>query len=664
VALTGESTNRPELVPDDLFRIALIDGVALAPRGNLVAMTVRRADLAANRYYSHLQLVPVDGSPTWSLPADAYIDHAASWSPDGAGLAFLSDRTGREQVWLATPEGEMRQLTTFPLGVSGQPAWSPNGRFLAVVVTEADTPDGGPAPIVAADASPFSVTRLCYRADGKGYLGDRYQHIWVVDIETNRATRLTDGPYNDATPAWSPDGREIAFVSNRMDERLVEFRSAVWIVPARGGPARRVTPEDGVAATPAWSPDGSEVAYRGLLPGLAFAPNHQVLLVSATGEGMPRSLTGRFGGHAGGSLFSDTWRIGEGSPCLFWTPNGDAVRFFAAERGRVLVFAVDRDGTVTRLVEGDRACGLLSASSDGRTLAFASADLLHPPDLYVADASGRGERRLSWLNPWLDAKQLSQPQPLAVTSADGAAIDAWLIPPAGKPEPVAGPLVLDVHGGPHSIFGHVFFFDMQLLAAQGYSVLFVNPRATRSYGDDFASCNLGRWGEGDAPDLLAALDAAVKTGWVDTKRVGVIGLSYGGFMTNWLIGHTDRFCVAVSENSLSNLISFYGTSDIGWYFSPEEIGVEPEVDIDRYLRISPLSAADQITAPLLLLNSLEDWRCPIEQAEQLYAALKRRGRTVEMVCFPGESHIMLGAGRPQSRRARHEHLLRWLATHL
>jgi dipeptidyl aminopeptidase/acylaminoacyl peptidase len=303
-------------------------------------------------------------------------------------------------------------------------------------------------------------------------------------------------------------------------------------------------------------------------------------------------------------------------------------------------------------------------SDDGRTLAYASADLLHPPDLYVADAGGQGERRLSQLNPWLDAKRLSQPQPLAVTSADGAVIDAWLIPPAGKSEPVAGPLVLDVHGGPHSIFGHVFFFDMQLLSAQGYSVLFVNPRATRSYGDAFASCNLGRWGEGDAPDLLAALDAAVKTGWVDTERIGVIGLSYGGFMTNWLIGHTDRFRVAVSENSLSNLVSFHGTSDIGWYFSPEEFGVEPEVDMDRYLRISPLSAVDQIHTPLLLLNSLEDWRCPIEQAEQLYTALKRRGRTVEMVCFPGESHTMLGGGRPQSRRVRHEHLLRWFATHL
>jgi dipeptidyl aminopeptidase/acylaminoacyl peptidase len=251
-----------------------------------------------------------------------------------------------------------------------------------------------------------------------------------------------------------------------------------------------------------------------------------------------------------------------------------------------------------------------------------------------------------------------------VTNAEGAAIDAWLIPPANRTEPTAGPLVLDIHGGPHSIFGYALFFDMQLHAAHGYSVLFVNPRATRSYGDQFSTCNLGQWGEGDAPDLLAALDAAIKTGWVDTERIGVVGLSYGGFMTNWLIGHCTRFRAAVSENSISNLVSFYGTSDIGWYFTPDEMGAEPEEDLSRYSRISPLSAVDRITTPLLLLNSMEDWRCPIEQAEQFYAALKRRGRMVEMVCFPGESHGMLSSGRPGSRLVRYEHVARWFATYL
>lgn len=652
------------LVPEDLLRIAVLDGLALSPGGDFVAMSVRRADLEANRYYAQLQVIPTAGGAAWSLPAGSYADHAASWSPDGSRLAFLSDRDGADQVWISGPGGEARRVTSFPLGVGGEPAWAPDGRRLAVSVVAESAPDSGPAAMIAPDAAPFAITRLCYRVDGQGYLGTRHHQLWIVDVETGQATPLTQGPYDDLAPVWSPDGSRIAFISNRANEWLAEFRSAVWIVAAAGGEPTRITPADGIAVAPAWSPDGQEVAYTGLLPGLAFGPNHHLLLVAADGSQAPRALTAGFEGHAGGSLYSDTWTAGRAPLHLYWTPDGEAIRFVAAQRARVHIFQVDRAGTVSRLVAGDRACGQLSVSSDGQTLAYASSDMMHPPDLYVAGDAGRAERRLAQLNPWLQDGLLSQPRPLAVNSPDGTPIDAWFIPPAGATEPSPGPVVLDVHGGPHSIFGHVFFFDMHLLAAQGYGVLFANPRATRGYGDDFATCNRGRWGEGDTPDLLAALDAAGAAGWVDPQHVGVLGLSYGGYMVNWLIGHTRRFRAAVSENSISNLVSFYGTSDIGWYFTPEEIGAQPGDDLDRYVRLSPLSAVEHIEAPLLLLNCLADWRCPVEQAEQLYTALKRRGRVVEMVCFPGESHGMLSGGRPRSRLARRQHILRWFATHL
>ncbi|HVC78946.1 MAG TPA: S9 family peptidase [Chloroflexota bacterium] len=665
MSLNADPTSGRTLVPEDLLQFAVIDDVAMAPEGNLVALTVRTADLPANQYYARLRIIPVDGSPPWALPAGEYADHAASWSPDGTRLAFLSDRTGKDQVWLTTMGGgEPRQLTSFPLGVSGHAVWSPDGSRLAIAAVEADDQDSGPAAIVASDALPFAVNTLCYRVDGKGYVGTRRQHLWVLDLETTVVTRLTEGLAGAYSPAWAPDGRHLAFVANRRDERLTEFRSAVWTVPSSGGAASRITPEEGVAQAPAWSPDGTEIAYRGLLSGSTFAPNHHLLLVSAHGDGTPRSLTGTFGGHVGGSLFSDTCRAGEGPPRLFWSPDGTTVRFLAADRGRVHILGVDRAGVITRLVGGDRSCGMLQVSDQGSILVYAAADFTHTPDLYVADAAGAGERRLSRLNPWLEEVRLSRPRPLSVAAPDGLALDAWLIPPAGGETPVAGPLVLDIHGGPHSIFGPAFFLDMQLLAARGFGVLLVNPRATRSYGDHFAACNLGHWGEGDAPDLLAALDAALKTGWVDQDRVGVMGLSYGGYMTNWLIGHTDRFRAAVSENSISNLVSFSGTSDIGWYFTPDEIGAEPWEDRERYLRLSPLSAADRIEIPLLLLNSQEDWRCPIEQAEQLYVALKRRGGIVEMVRFPGESHGMMSIGRPRSRLDRYRRVADWFATYV
>lgn len=658
----GRDTNRLSL--DDLPRFALIDDIALSPEGDRVAMTVRTTDRASNRDRAAITLVASDGSSSQALPSGAYDDHTASWSPDGTRLAFVSNRGGTEQVWLHEGDGEARQITFFPLGVRGPAAWSPDGRFLAVVVTTQTLAQDQPPAILTADGPPFTVTEICYRADGQGYLGGRGHNIWIVDVENCVATQLTDGNAATTSPTWSPDGSQIAFIANRDDERLLEFRSSVWTVAVRGGEPIRITPATGVASAPAWSPDGREVAYIGLLPGKAFAPNHHVLLVPADGRGTPRSLTSDFVGHVGSGLFSDMWQPGKAPTRLFWTPDGHVVRFLAAVRARVHVFETSRDGTVRPLVEGDRACGQLQVSRDGRTLAYAAADFLRPHDLYVATPAEGAERRLSHLNPWLDAIRLSEPRPIAVTGVDGLPIDAWLIPPSGATEPTPAPLVLDVHGGPHSIFGHVFFFDMQLLAAEGYSVLFANPRATRGYGDHFSSCNVGHWGEGDAPDLLAALDAALATGWVDPNRVGVIGLSYGGYMTNWLVGHSDRFRAAISENSISNLVSFYGTADIGWYFLPEEMDAEPDAELERYIRLSPLSAASQIKTPLLFLNTLEDWRCPIEQAEQLYTALKRRSQTVEMVCFPGESHAMLANGKPLSRLTRRQHMLRWLATYL
>lgn len=651
----------------DLLRIAVVDDVAISPTGTLVAVTVRISDRAANRYRTHIQLLAVDGPTVRHVSGDEYNDHTPRWSPDGERLAFLSDRSGSAQVWLSTLDGEARQVTHFPLGVTGEPVWSPDGRSLVVVVPE-QVGEAGPPASLDRNASPFTITRSTYRVDGQGYLASRYKHLWVVDAQTGSGYPLTQDPVDDSAPAWSPDGEYIAFVSNRLDARLTEFRSAIWTIPSRGGLAVRITPAKGVALAPVWSPDGAEIAYIGTLPDQRYGSNHQVFLAqrSALEEHavLPRLLTAGFSGHVGGSLFSDTWSAGRAPTHLYWSSDGAAVRFLAEDRARVHVCAVNRAGRITTVVGGDRACGMLSVSRNGEALAFAASSPMHLPDVYVTGSDGQDERRLSTLNPWLDEVTLSPPQALQVTSADGMAIDAWLIPPTGAETPTPGPLVLDIHGGPHSSFGHVFFFDMQVLAAQGYAILFANPRATRGYGDPFALCNIGHWGEGDAPDLLGALDAAVSTGWVDVARVGVMGLSYGGYMTNWLIGHTQRFRAAVSENSISNLLSFYGTSDIGWYFAPDELGAEPDDAPDLYTRLSPLTSAGAIDVPLLLLNCLEDWRCPIEQAEQLYTALKRRGRTVHMVCFPCESHTMLSVGRPQSRLERRQQLVRWFATYL
>jgi dipeptidyl aminopeptidase/acylaminoacyl peptidase len=541
---------------------------------------------------------------------------------------------------------------------------------VAAVVLQEMAAGPPPAPGgAAAESSPSVVTTLRYRVDGQGALGTRTHHLWIVDADTGSATPLTEGTTDNAAPAWSPTGDRLAFVSNRGDDRLMEFRSALYVT-APGEDARRITPADGVALAPAWSPDGTLLAYTGLPAGTPYGTNHRLLVVPASGSDAPRILTdpATFAGHAGGSLFSDAVLGSKAATRLVWTPDGRAVHVLAAVRARVPLLTVSLDGAITTLAGGDQACVTFSLSRDGQTLAYAAATPLQPADLFVVTRAGDGSwqepRALTTLNAWLDAYALQRPLALRVTSSDGRAVDAWLLPPPGVVQPTPCPTVLSVHGGPHSSFGYTFFFDMHLLASHGYAVLFVNPRATRGYDDAFALCAIGAWGEGDTPDQLAALDAATALGWVDPARVGVMGLSYGGYMTNWLIGHTDRFRAAVSENSISNLLSEYGTSDIGWYFLPSELGAEPHEDPERYLRLSPLTAAARIHTPLLLLTCLEDWRCPSEQSEQLYTTLKRLGRVVEMVRFPGESHSMLSGGRPVSRVTRRRHLLRWFARYL
>jgi dipeptidyl aminopeptidase/acylaminoacyl peptidase len=366
--------------------------------------------------------------------------------------------------------GEARQLTFFPHGVAEPPAWSPDGRYLAVVVWH-EVDGSSPAEVAAIEsaAGVTVVTRTTYRLDGHGYLGHCYHHIWIVDVETATAFRLTTGLTDNYAPVWSPGGERIAFVSNRADDWGVDFRSALWVVSGGGGAEVRVSPEQGVAFAPAWSPDGNYLAYSGLPANVAYGSNHRLLLATPAGEHAPRVLVGAatFEGHVGGSLLSDTWQTGAGSLPQHWTPDSKAIVFVAAHRARAHVFMADLEGGITRLVGGERACAMLSVSRDVRTLAFGAADLLHPADLYVlqrdADGSWRQPRVCSRLNPWPDERDLQRPIVFTCASADGRAVDAWLVPPAGRDHSRPGPLVLHVHGGPHSIFGYTFFFDTHLL---------------------------------------------------------------------------------------------------------------------------------------------------------------------------------------------------------
>lgn len=663
------SARRP-LQPADLLDLAIVTEAQIAPDGRSVAYVVQEGDLERNEYRSVIYLVATDGDATpRRLTVGTHRDTSPCWSPDGSRLAFVSDRSGIPQIYiLEMAGGEPRQLTTLSRGATG-PVWSPDGTRIAFLSTEGtgvdDAERNQPGGMIR------HITRQRYRFDAIGYIDDRFEHIWVVPVEGGEPVQITRGDQPDMMPAWSPDGRQIAFTSNRQGEESAFFRSDLYVVAADGsdgGPdgdgARQVSQGTRQALVPAWSPDGTRIAYVGLREDAPAGGNAEVFVVSVDG-GPAQSLTRSFDRSAGVGLYSDTWGI-ESRATLFWDPAGSAVYFTAADQSRVRLFRAEEGGDVRPVIGGDRAVGTVSRSADGQRLAFLAGTFTHPCDLWVCDGDGGNERRLTALNDaWLAETDVVEPEHLPFESPDGDfTVDAWLIRPVGYEEGKQYPLVQIIHGGPHSVFGHVFFFEMQLWANQGWNVLFVNPRATQSYGEAFATANLGDWGGADLREQQAALDLAISRGGVDPERLAVTGLSYGGYMVNWIVGQTDRYRVAVSENGISNLVSFYGTSDIGWSWLAKEWGDRDIWEhLDFYMKRSPISYVPNMKTPVLFLQSEADWRCPIEQGEQLYTALRARGVPTEMLRLPGESHAVLRVGKPRSRLERLQHTLRWISTH-
>lgn len=668
---------------EDLFRLRTITDARLSPDGATVAYVLRSARPERNEYTSSIWLLSteegrIDGGERQVCGGD-YRARAPRWSPDGNRLAFVSDESGKPQIYVVGVHGgEAQQLTDLDHGADG-PVWSPDGRRLAFVSSEtAGSGAGTDTRVEYLGKGIRRITRLTYRFDARGDVEGRFNHVWVVDAQGGNPLQLTSGDQDDVMPAWSPDGRRIVFVSNRVNEADTALCSQLYVMPAPEVIAADVVEADtGVTLTPVsggtewatapvWHPDGARIAFIGRRAGAPPGANNHVYVVLAGGDGEARSITETFDRSPGTSTFGDTWSASSAPPDLFWGPRGDSLYFTACDRGAVSLYRADTGGKVERVVGGDRTVGLVSRSAAGDQVAYVAGDFTNPCDLYTAGPDGAEERRLTSVNSSaLSALNLREAETFSLPGPGGGPeVSGWLVRPAGYTEGQRYPLVQLIHGGPHSVFGHTFFFDVQLWASEGWNVLLVNPRGSQGYGDEFATLNTGNWGAGDWPEQEAALDLAIARGGVDPDRLGVTGLSYGGFMTNWIVGHTTRYRAAVSENGICNLVSFYGTSDIGWHWLEHELRGPIWKQLDFYMEFSPISYVGRVETPVLLLQAESDWRCPIEQGEQFYTALRARGLPCEMVRFPEESHVFLREGRPASRLERRRHTLRWFRRYL
>jgi len=668
VAATPAAAQQRPISSTDYYRLVSVSEPAMSPAGTSVAFTVTTVVEDKDRRHREIWLAPADGSaPPYRLTSLSTEASNPAWSLDGSLLAFSSrrDSAGVEDadgVWflrMGALAGEAFRIR----GVHAMPVWSNDGRWIAYTWA-GEVPDsvrqnprrGWVAPDAITrgpDPKRFDgrvITHIPYKADGRGFLRDvasePREHIYVAPAAGGDPKRLTDGRLSQRSIAWSPDGRFIAFVQDSTDgdERRLDQHPDIYLVEVATGALRRLTVTPGYHTNPAFSPDGRSVAFN--CSGGRGQPEDVCVMPTSGGE--QQNLTPR-------------WDLDPGAPR--WSPDGSTIAFQAEIHGNVHLFRVPaRGGTVTQVTQGPRQLGGFSMSADGKLMAYTGSDITHPSEVFVAQANGSGEKRLTSFNdPYLAEVMAIPADTLWYESVGGLKIQGWLHQPYGYEAGKKYPLVLYIHGGPHGQYGNVYFHEFQVLAGQGYWVLFTNPRGSSGYGHDFTYATRKRWGMEDYQDLMNAVDEVIRrTGQVDTTRMAVLGGSYGGFMTNWIIGHTNRFAVAQTDRSISNWFSWYGSSEAQGLTEYEFDGFPWEQD-SLYRALSPFTYVTNMKTPLLMVHSEEDHRTPITDAEQLFMALKKRGVPVEFVRYPRSSHGLSRTGPPWLLVDRLERIRTWFA---
>jgi dipeptidyl aminopeptidase/acylaminoacyl peptidase len=647
--------------PEDVYALTSVGDPRLSPDGRRVAYVVSRTDEEANAYRTAIWVAPLDGSEEpRQFTSGERSDHSPRWSPDGRRIAFVSNRDGEDEkkahgelYVLPADGGEPRRLTDGKESVDAI-VWSPDSSRIAFARR---VPDEAYEEEDERRRPPRRFTRVFFKLDSVGWIGDRRKHVFVVGVDGGDERQLTDGDSENEAPAWSPDGSRIVFTSMRGDRWDVDFVESLYEleVDSEGAEPRRLTLPDESASTASFSPDGTLIAYL-RSPEDGTFPHHGQIAVMRSDGSDRRVLTASLDRQCAPYPLArePVW-------------DGDRIAFEAEDGGNVHLYTVAADGSgePELLVGGEQLTGLYDLV-DG-VLVYTASTHSRPHELFAGD----GKRITSVCDDFVAGRELADPERFTASSADGTEVDAWLVRPPGFDEGRRYPVLLTIHGGPFAQYGTGFFDEVQVYAGAGYCVLFSNPRGGSGYSEAWGRAIRGPaggegrgWGSVDYEDLMGVVDTALERfPFLDADRLGVLGGSYGGYMTSWIVGHTKRFKAALSERAVNHLLSAFGSSDVFWIFE-RQFGGPMWEHVDEWLQMSPATYAREIDTPLLVVHSENDLRCNVEQGEHLFTLLRLLDKEVEMLRFPAESHELSRSGSPVHRVQRFEAILEWFGRYL